>query len=621
MKFSKHEKIDLLAILISAISLIASFILSIDYLSWIAVILCGIPIFRECAEGLITEFDIKADLLVSIAIVASIIIGELFAAGEIATIMAIGGFLEEYTVSKTQGRIKELANMTPQVAVRIRNGKEERILASEVQIGDILKVLPGESIPIDGRIINGETSIDQSTLTGESIPVDKKANDDVYSGTINLYGSSTMETTNISDDSSLQKLIKLVESSSPENANVVRQADKWATFVVVIAFTAAILTYLYTFEIARSVTILVVFCPCALVLATPTAIMAAIGNLTKYGILVKDGASIEELARTDELVFDKTGTLTYGTPEIVDIISNNPKKMMRMLASLESKSEHPIAKAIVKYYDNADELLDVEDFTMHIGKGVTGIINGSKVIAGNINLMESENIDLKDYKSESSDITIFVAENGRLIGNVLLADTLRENSKETIKNLKKLRIKTTLLTGDNEKTARHIAKEVKVRNVKFNCLPEDKTNYIRGEQMLGHNIAMIGDGVNDAPSLKKANVGIAMGKIGSEISVEAANITLINDNVGDIPHLIGIARKTVRTINISIAFALTLNVVAMALAILGILNPIEGALIHNIGSVAVITYSSTLIKYRMSKRDYKQSKKVAISKKINMAMN
>lgn len=621
MKFSKHEKIDLLAILISAIILIASFILSIDYLSWIAVILCGIPIFRECAEGLITEFDIKADLLVSIAIVASIIIGELFAAGEIATIMAIGGFLEEYTVSKTQGRIKELANMTPQVAVRIRNGKEERILASEVQIGDILKVLPGESIPTDGRIINGETSIDQSTLTGESIPVDKKANDDVYSGTINLYGSFTMETTKISDDSSLQKLIKLVESSSPENANVVRQADKWATFVVVIAFTAAILTYLYTFEIARSVTILVVFCPCALVLATPTAIMAAIGNLTKYGILVKDGASIEELARTDELVFDKTGTLTYGTPEIVDIISNNPKKMMRMLASLESKSEHPIAKAIVKYYDNADELLDVEDFTMHIGKGVTGIINGSKVIAGNINLMESENIDLKDYKSESSDITIFVAENGRLIGNVLLADTLRENSKETMKNLKKLRIKTTLLTGDNEKTARHIAKEVKVRNVKFNCLPEDKTNYIRGEQMLGHNIAMIGDGVNDAPSLKKANVGIAMGKIGSEISVEAANITLINDNVGDIPHLIGIARKTVRTINISIAFALTLNVVAMALAILGILNPIEGALIHNIGSVAVIIYSSTLIKYRISKRDYNQSKKTAIKKNLNMVLN
>lgn len=621
MKFSKHEKIDLLAIMISAISLIASFILSIDYLSWIAVILCGIPIFKECAEGLITEFDIKADLLVSIAIVASIIIGEVFAAGEIATIMAIGGFLEEYTVSKTQGRIKELVNMTPQVAVRIRNGKEERILASEVQIGDILKVLPGESIPTDGRIINGETSIDQSTLTGESIPVDKKANDDVYSGTINLYGSFTMETKKVSDDSSLQKLIKLVESSSPENANVVRQADKWATFVVAIAFTAAILTYLYTFEIARSVTILVVFCPCALVLATPTAIMAAIGNLTKYGILVKDGASIEELARTDELVFDKTGTLTYGTPEIVDIISNNPKKMMRMLASLESKSEHPIAKAIVKYYDNAEELLDIEDFTMHIGKGVTGIINGSKVIAGNINLMESENIDLKDYKSESSDITIFVAENGRLIGNVLLADTLRENSKETIRNLKKLRIKTTLLTGDNEKTARHIAKEVKVRNVKFNCLPEDKTNYIRGEQMLGHNIAMIGDGVNDAPSLKKANVGIAMGKIGSEISVEAANITLINDNVGDIPHLIGIARKTVRTINISIAFALTSNVVAMALAILGILNPIEGALIHNIGSVAVITYSSTLIKYRMSKRDYKQSKKVAISKKINMAMN
>ena len=621
MKFSKHEKIDLLAIMISSISLIASFILSIDYLSWIAVILCGIPIFKECAEGLITEFDIKADLLVSIAIVASIIIGEIFAAGEIATIMAIGGFLEEYTVSKTQGRIKELANMTPQVAVRIRNGKEERILASEVQIGDILKVLPGESIPTDGRIINGATSIDQSTLTGESLPVDKKANDEVYSGTINLYGSFTIETTKVSEDSSLQKLIRMVESSSPENANVVRQADKWATVIVAIAFAAAILTYLFTFEIARSVTILVVFCPCALVLATPTAIMAAIGNLTKYGILVKDGASIEELARTDELVFDKTGTLTYGTPEVVDIVSDNPKKMMRILASLESKSEHPIAKAIVKYHDNEEELFDVEDFTMHIGKGVTGIVNGSKVIAGNRYLMESENIDLKDFETESNNISIFVSENGKLIGRVLLADTLRENSKETIRNLKKLQIKTTLLTGDNEKTAKYIANEVKVRNVKFNCLPEDKTNYIKEEQLLGHEVAMIGDGVNDAPSLKKANVGIAMGNIGSDVSVEAANITLIQDNIGDIPHLIGISRKTVRTINISIAFALTLNIIAMALAMFGILNPIEGALIHNIGSVAVIIYSSTLTKYRISKRDYNKSKNVVFYKKTSNVMN
>lgn len=373
LKFKNEEKLEIIFIIVSSISLVLGFLLSIDYLSWISIIICGIPIFKECIEGLITEFDIKADLLVSIAIIASIIIGEIFAAGEIATIMAIGGFLEEYTVAKAQNQIKELAKMTPKTATRIKNGTEEKVPIEEVKIGDILKILPGESIPNDGIIINGETSINQATLTGESIPVDKTRNDEVYSGTINLYGSFTMKTTKISEDSSLQKLIKLVESSKPENANIVRAADKWATMIVVIAFTAAILTYLFTFEITRSVTILVVFCPCALVLATPTALMAAVSNLTKYGILVKNGESLEELAHIDEVIFDKTGTLTYGNPTVIRVISENPQEMMYLAASLESKSEHPLAKAIVKYYNNND-LAAVNDFKIHIGKGITGYI-------------------------------------------------------------------------------------------------------------------------------------------------------------------------------------------------------------------------------------------------------
>ncbi len=617
MRFTKKEIIDIVLIAISAISLITSFILSIDYISWIAVILCGLPIFKECGEGLIREFDIKADLLVSIAIIASIIIGEVFAAGEIATIMAIGGFLEEYTVSKTQGRIEELVKMTPQVATRIKNGIEERIPVEKVQVGDMLKVLPGESIPTDGVIVKGETSINQSTLTGESLPVDKKENEEVFSGTTNLYGSFTMKTTRISQESSFQKLIKLVESSEPENSRIVRAADKWATMIVVIAFTLAVLTYLATFEISRSVTILVVFCPCALVLATPTAIMAAIGNLTKYGILVKDGESLEELAKVDELVFDKTGTLTKGTPEVVRIISDNPKEMMHLLASLESKSEHPLAKSIVKYC-SSDNLAEVTDFKMHIGKGISGIINGSKLIAGNKKLLKAENIDLKSYmEPQNGEIQIFVAKDSEILGNVELADTVRKNSKRTITKLKGLRVKTTLLTGDNEKTAQHIAKQVKVRNVISNCLPEDKLEYIKREQTLKHRVAMIGDGINDAPSLKKANVGIAMGDIGSDVSVEAADIALANDNIEDIPHLIGIARKTIRIINMGIGFALALNIIAMALAILGMLNPIEGALIHNIGSVIVIIYSSTLVRYKLSRRDCRQPGKLGMTKHLN----
>ena len=617
MKFTKKEKIDIVLIAISAISLITSFILSIDYISWIAAILCGLPIFKECGEGLIKEFDIKADLLVSLAIIALLMIGEVFAAGEIATIMAIGGFLEAYTVSKTQGRIEELVKMTPQAATRIENEIEERIPVEKVQIGDMLKVLPGESIPTDGVIVKGETSINQSTLTGESLPVDKKENDEVFSGTTNLYGSFTMKTTRISQNSSFQKLIRLVKSSEPENARIVRAADKWATMIVVIALTLAVLTYLTTFEITRSVTILVVFCPCALVLATPTAIMAAIGNLTKYGILVKEGKSLEELAKVDELVFDKTGTLTNGTPEVVRIISDNQKEMMHLLTSLESKSEHPIAKSIVKYC-NSDNLAEVTDFRMHIGKGISGTINGSKVIAGNKKLLKSENIDLKsDRKPQNGEIQIFVAKDGEILGNVELADTLRKNSKRTITKLKGLRVKTTLLTGDNEKTAQHIAKQVKVRNVISNCLPEDKLEYIKREQTLKHRVAMIGDGINDAPSLKKANVGIVMGDIGSDISIEAADITLVNDNIEDIPHLIGIARKTIRIINMGIGFALALNITAMALAILGILNPIEGALIHNIGSVIVIIYSSTLVRYKLSRKDCRQPGKLGMTKHLN----
>ena len=617
MKFTKKETINITLILISAISLIESFILSLDHISWIAVILCGIPIFKECIEGLIREFDIKADLLVSMAILASIIIGEVFAAGEIATIMAIGGFLEEYTVSRTQGRIEELVKMTPQLATIIRDGAEERIYVERVKVGDILKVLPGEIIPTDGIITKGETSINQSTLTGESLPVDKKENDEVYSGTMNLYGSFTMKTTKISDDSSFQKLIKLVESSRPENAKIVRTADKWATMIVVIAFTAAVLTYLYTFEISRSVTILVVFCPCALVLATPTAIMAAIGNLTKYGILVKDGQCLEELAKVDELVFDKTGTLTKGMPEVVNINSDNPKEMMHLLASLESESEHPLAKAIVRYCDN-DDLEDVTDFRMHIGKGVSGSINGSRILAGNKRLMEAENISpISKSKPQNGEIQIFVAKDGEILGNVELADTLRRNSKRTITKLKGLQVKTTLLTGDNENTAKYIAEQVKVRNVKSNCLPEDKTEYIKREQVLGHRVAMIGDGINDAPSLRKANVGIAMGDIGSDISVEAADIALVHDNIEDIPHLIGIARRTIRIISIGIAFALAMNIIAMALAIMGLLNPIEGALIHNIGSVAVIIYSSTLVRYRLSRRDCRNPRKLGMTKHLN----
>lgn len=584
----KDEIIEITLMVISAISLIIGFIkphLLFFDLSWIAIILCGLPIIKEAAEALIHEKDINADLLVSIAIISSIIIGEVFAAGVIALIMTIGGFLEEYTVSKTQNGIKNLIDITPTTATLIKgNGDEEKVDAQNIKIDDIIKVLPGEIIPGDGVIIEGESSINQAVLTGESLPVDKTVGDEVYSGTINLYGSIIIKATKNGENSSVNKLIKLIESSKPENAKIVKVADKWATWIVVIAFACSIGTWIITHEILRAVTILVVFCPCALVLATPTAIMAAIGNLTKHGILVKDGESLEELAKVNDLILDKTGTLTYGEPEVSQIIpydeKYSKKEIIHILASLENKSEHPLAKAIVKYYKNRKNspLKEISDFEIIPGKGVKGKLGNEKIIAGNKKLLNENYDEFEKTKIQphldTGATAIYLCMNNQLIGTVLLSDLLRNNAVDVILNLKSMDVTPVLMSGDNQNTTKTIASKVGIDKYKHSCLPEDKSNYIKELQLEGNKVAMIGDGLNYAPSLKKANVGISMGSIGSDISIEASNITLIHDNIKDLPHLFKVSKKTLKTINVGIAFALTVNIIATILAMLGLLNPI-----------------------------------------------
>ena len=600
----KEELIEITLIFISATTLIIGFIkpnLLFFDLSWITIILCGLPIIKEAIEALIHEKDIKADLLVSIAIISSTIIGELFAAGVIALIMTIGGFLEEYTVSKTQNEIKNLINITPTTATLIKdNNTEKKINAKDIKTNDIIKVLPGEIIPGDGIIIDGNSSINPAALTGESLPVDKSTGDEVFSGTINLYGSIIIKATKNGENSSVNQLIKLIESSKPENAKIVKAADKWATWIVAVAFVCSIGTWIVTHEILRSVTVLVVFCPCALVLATPTAIMAAIGNLSKKGILVKDGESLEELAKVNDLILDKTGTLTCGEPEVSEIISCNDKyskkEIIHILASLENKSEHPLAKSIVKYYKNHENktLKEVNDFEIIPGTGVKGKIRNDELIAGNRKILN------KTYETELDDETtaVYLCKNNQLIGAVLLSDFLRKNAVDVILNLKAMNVTPILMSGDNKNTTRNIAAKAGIDNYKYDCLPEDKSNYIKELQLNDKKVAMIGDGLNDAPSLKKANVGISMGSIGSDISIEASNITLIHDNIRDLPHLFKLSRKTLKTINVGIAFALILNLIATILAIFGLLNPIEGAFVHNIGSVIVIIYASSLLKYK-----------------------
>lgn len=610
-------KKDVVLLVISGAALILSLfkIIPLPFdIAWVAIVLCGIPIVLEAIIGLITSFDIKADVLVSLALIASICIGEDFAAGEVAFIMQLGALLEDLTVAKARAGIEKLVHLTPQTA-RILVGETEKIVPVEqVKIGDIIRVLAGEGVPVDGIITLGQTSINQAVMTGESLPVDKTVGDKVSSGTVNQFGAFEMRAEKVQEDSSIQRMIKLVQSADAGKAKIVGIADRWATWIVVIALTAAALTWIFTGQIIRAVTILVVFCPCALVLATPTAIMAAIGNATKHGFLVREGDALERLASVDKIAFDKTGTLTYGTPEVIAVKSICPEysenTVYSLVASAEQLSEHPLGKAIVRCYKQyTDEnILKSEKFKMIPGRGVCAAVDCKNIQAGNREMLEENNISIQSsvldqtkQHFEQGSTVIYVAADKQLIGYVVLSDTVREESKKMIESLTAIGVQPVLLTGDNENAANTIAKSLGVSEVYANCLPEDKLNWIDRHQNEKQGICMIGDGINDAPALKKANVGIAMGGVGSDIAVDAADIALVDDEVKELPHLLALSKRMMTTIKINLTFSMLLNFVAIILAITGVLNPIVGALVHNAGSVAVIINSALLLKWQKKK--------------------
>ncbi len=609
-------KKDIVLLIISGIALFISFF---DFIplpfnaAWIAIVLCGTPIILEAIIGLITSFDIKADVLVSLALIASICIGEDFAAGEVAFIMQIGALLEDLTVAKARAGIEKLVHLTPQTARVLIDGTEKNIPAEQVKIGDILRVLPGETVPVDGVILSGQTSVNQAVMTGESLPVDKTVGDEVSSGTVNQFGAFEMKAKKVGEDSSIQRMIRLVQSADAGKAKIVGLADKWATWVVVIALTAAVLTWLISGQIIRAVTILVVFCPCALVLATPTAIMAAIGNATKHGFLVREGDALERLAKVSKITFDKTGTLTYGTPQVTAVKSVShftENEIYALAAAVEQLSEHPLGKAILRCYkqSTSEDVSSCEQFQMLLGRGVSAVIKGKTVLAGNIKMLTESFIavssdvqaDTDAYLQKGSTV-IYLAVDGTLAGYVVLSDTVRTESTQMIDQLQNLGVQPVLLTGDNENAARAIARELHISEVYANCLPEDKLNYIGEYQKNGEPVCMIGDGINDAPALKKADVGIAMGGIGSDIAVDAADIALVDDEVKEFPHLLALSKRMMTTIKLNLTFSMTLNFIAIGLAFPGILNPVIGALVHNAGSVLVIINSALLLKWRKKK--------------------
>ena len=573
-------------------------------IAWAAIILCGVPILTGAVKGLIWEHDVKADVLVAMALVASVTAEEYFAAGEVALIMQIGALLEDYTSEKANESIGKLIRLSPQKAHVVREGKVFEVSPSELQAGDTVRVLAGETVPVDGKILDGETTIDQSVMTGESIPVDKKTRDTVRSGTINRFGTFTMRVEKRSEDSSLQRMIRLTKEAEENKAPIVSLADKWATWLVFGALAWAGGTWMITGEFMRAVTVLVVFCPCAFILATPTAVLAGIGNAAKYGIIIRSGSALEKLSKIKKAAFDKTGTLTCGKPEVADIVTDGCDKneLLRLFAAAESYSEHPLGKAVADSYKGNTE--SVRDFQMQAGQGISAVVAGKKLLAGKGKWLEEQNISVSSFekqaqKAEETGATlIYAAVDGTCRGLFVLSDTIRSDAAQTISRLKKSGVVPLLLTGDNEAAAGYIAGQVGISEVKSGLLPEEKMRIIEDISKSGGAVCMIGDGVNDAPALTRADAGIAMGGIGSDIAIESADAVLVGDEIKRIPYLFMLTKKVMHKVNVNIVAGMIINITAVLLSSAGILNPVTGALWHNFGSVFVVINAALLLQYK-----------------------
>ena len=576
--------------------------------AWLSVIICGIPLLYLALWRVVSNngiSKISSALLISIAMIAAIAIGDLFAAGEVAFIMALGAILEEKTTERARKGLRKLISLVPKTARKIEDGREAAVPIEDVRVGDTLRILPGESIPADGVIVSGSTSIDQSVMTGESLPVDKEAGDEVFSGTMNLYGSVDITVGKAGHDSSLEQLIRLIEEADRKKAPIQRIADKAASYLVPAALIIAIFAYILTGDIVRAVTVLVVFCPCALVLATPTAIMAAIGQAAKKGVIVKSGEALERMGRADTVAFDKTGTLTYGRPTVSDVLVIDPAvsgfAFLEAVAAAEKRSGHPLARAIVEYAEaKGIAIPDASSFSMEAGKGMEASFRGMGILCGNRRMMEEHGVDLSAAEEaisrlgEEGKAIIAVAFSGRIAGIIGFSDLLRTESADAVSALAAMGMHCTLLTGDNSRAARYMASRAGIQDVRSDLLPVQKVEAVSAMQGEGRIVAMVGDGVNDAPALKAADIGIAMGAMGSDIAVEAADIALMGDDISRIAYLKRLSDATVSTIRLSIGLSLCINAVAIVLSLMGVLTPTTGALVHNAGSVSVVLIAALL---------------------------
>jgi Cd2+/Zn2+-exporting ATPase len=576
----------------------------------VAVLLGAYPICLRAIKALFAK-RLDADVLVAIAVIAASSVGEFVAAGEVAFIMLLGAQLEAYTVRRARRSLGSLMSLVPPNARVRRDGKEELVTASELQVGDVVVVRAGERVPVDGVVQSGMASVNQAPVTGESMPVDKSEGDEVFVGTLAETGALIVEARRVGEDTTLARIAQLVEQAQQREAPIQRTLDRLAGWLVPVMLTLSVLVFAFTHDTARAITVLIVACPCALILATPTAMMAAIARAARAGVLIKGGQYLEATARLHTIVFDKTGTLTHGEPEVTHVSrfdEHSERELVAIAAVAEKMSAHPVARAILR---KAAALglatADPSQFQAHHGRGVVAERNGQKLVVGQTGLMDDQSVAVSDalqaHMDEHHDeghTTVVVAHDGKVCGTICVSDTVRAKADEAIRDLRGLGVeKVVMLTGDNQRVAMQIAGKLGLDEVKADVLPEQKAEHIESLKRPGRTgVAMVGDGINDAPALAVADVGIAMGVSGTDVAHEAADIALMADDLSKIAFAVGLSRHTLWIIKQGLIFALVYNVTMVTLASSGHLHMIGGAIAHQFSSVIVILNAMRLLRYR-----------------------
>jgi Cd2+/Zn2+-exporting ATPase len=571
-----------------------------------SLILGGYPIVKSAIQTLLIP-DLNVDTLVSVAAISATAVGAYHEAATVIFIMLLGEFLEGLTVGKTRKAIASLIQLSPKMAWVRRDEKEVQVPIEDVKPNEVVIVKPGERIPVDGKIISGCGSINQSTLTGESIPVEKEAGDKVYCGTFNESGSCEIEATQVADDTKLAQIKRLILEAQAEKSPIQRTMDRFSRYFIPAILLIAFFTFLVTGEIIRAITILIVACPCALVLGTPTAVVAAIGNAARRGILIKGGAYLEQMGRLKTLLLDKTGTLTEGKPKVVEVScfdGLDEKELLYWAAIAEKRSEHPLGKAIIeKAVEVGLTIPHPESFENFRGKGVKVKLDSKTILVGRPELLAGEGIEIPEFakgvfeSKESQGMTsLLITLDRRPLGIISIADTLRKGAKTAIDRIRQEGVSEIwMLTGDSFQVADRIGKELGIR-YQARLLPEDKVLSVKEWKRKGRVVAMIGDGVNDAPALAAADIGIAMGAVGTDVAIETADIALMTDELGKIPAVIRLSRKALRVIKENLIFALAFNTVLVFLSARGWMTMILGAVLHQASSLLVILSSMRLLR-------------------------